>query len=375
MQIAEGHTKMVPLSLRERVGVRGRFGRFRIVKAGVSAGPPHPNPLPKGEGDRVRPPAALLRKPSRRFALRRGLAPLEMALSLPILLFVMALIANFGTAACWKVRASSVAREQLWQTRFPRTGQTDPQPSYWPATATQAASGPTELTQLDIYRSVQQALVPGCLGPWPPTVAIQLNTTRVAPSVLDPTQGLRTSSATVTKTWPLLPKSGLMQLTAATQMLDNRWQFNDQQMGMGSNDQERIPVLYTLWTAPPAMAQAYVNAVVAILSAPYLSQMQPINYPMLLPNPPCYPDRAAAAGDVQNLIDRIQGSKNPPVGGVPQAVAQMFLALYMAELAADESQLNAVPPPSSAQQAAIRAAINQLQSQIAAVKQFLSTLQ
>ena len=45
---------------------------------------------------------------------RRGLSMLELALSLPILLFVMALIVNYGTLAAWKVRDLSVARLAVW---------------------------------------------------------------------------------------------------------------------------------------------------------------------------------------------------------------------------------------------------------------------
>ena len=64
--------------------------------------------------------------------LRHGLAPLELVLSLPLILFVMALIINFGVLACWKVRAATVARQAVWRQRFDRKGQTDPLPTGWP---------------------------------------------------------------------------------------------------------------------------------------------------------------------------------------------------------------------------------------------------
>ena len=41
----------VPLSLRERVGVRGHRRGSRILEASALPTSPHPNPLPKGEGD------------------------------------------------------------------------------------------------------------------------------------------------------------------------------------------------------------------------------------------------------------------------------------------------------------------------------------
>ncbi len=46
---------------------------------------------------------------------RRGLATLELALSLPVLLMVMALMVNFGNVASWKVRALGVARSTVGQ--------------------------------------------------------------------------------------------------------------------------------------------------------------------------------------------------------------------------------------------------------------------
>ena len=43
----------------------------------------------------------------------RGLAMLEMVLSLPILLLLMALMINFGNVACWKVRRRGRAARRL----------------------------------------------------------------------------------------------------------------------------------------------------------------------------------------------------------------------------------------------------------------------
>ncbi len=68
-------------------------------------------------------PASVLPRPGRRSSpvRRRGLAMLELVLALPILLFIMALIYNYGVVAAWKVRENSVARLAVWQTRWPRT--------------------------------------------------------------------------------------------------------------------------------------------------------------------------------------------------------------------------------------------------------------
>ena len=306
-----------------------------------------------------------------------------MALALPILLFVMALIVNFGTAACWKVRASSVAREMLWQTRFPRTGQTDPQPSYWPAPASATTAGLANDANLDDPRLEQNQAV--ARGPLP--FGTQVNS-----QVLDQTAGFREGSAGITRVWPLLPKMIPMHLDAKTQMLDDRWQF--QQMGMWSNEQRRIPVLYVLPKVPD-MGATYVQVIFAILNAPFRPQLKPLDqddeflfysqlfdwgsgtpsfYPTLPSDPPCYPDQQSAENDVQNLIDRIQGRKDPHVVGVPEAMTLAFIGLYTRAENAYQNEMNAVPPPSPAQQAAIQASINQLQSKIDALNQFLGTL-
>src|SRR5262245_50908648 len=67
---------------------------------------------------------------------RRGLAPLELVLSLLFLLVLMALIINFGTTAPWHVRGNVAARHAVWRTLSARTGNGYPSPSNWwpPAT-------------------------------------------------------------------------------------------------------------------------------------------------------------------------------------------------------------------------------------------------
>jgi len=59
---------------------------------------------------------------------RRGLSTLEMVLCLPPLLFIMALMINFGTASCWKVRSLTVSRDALWSSRWPRSTKSNPRP-------------------------------------------------------------------------------------------------------------------------------------------------------------------------------------------------------------------------------------------------------
>lgn len=63
---------------------------------------------------------------------RRGLAQLELTLSLPILLFVMGLMIIVGTTAAWKARTDANSRQAAWRALLPRTGEDDPNPRGWP---------------------------------------------------------------------------------------------------------------------------------------------------------------------------------------------------------------------------------------------------
>ena len=87
---------------------------------------------------------------------RRGLAPLEFVMALPILLFVMALMINFGTVAVWKVRAWASPATPSWANRSPYptvdSGPNDdfcttanlPPPSFWPGNVPVPAALPEE---------------------------------------------------------------------------------------------------------------------------------------------------------------------------------------------------------------------------------------
>ncbi|MCA9071579.1 MAG: hypothetical protein KDA84_21785, partial [Planctomycetaceae bacterium] len=72
---------------------------------------------------------------------RAGLAPLELVLVLPILLFVMALMINLGTGGAWKIRTQINARHSAWRALEHRTGQGDPHPGNWPDDARLQSNG------------------------------------------------------------------------------------------------------------------------------------------------------------------------------------------------------------------------------------------
>jgi hypothetical protein len=186
---------------------------------------------------------------------RRGVSMLELVLALPILLFIMALISNFGVVSAWKVRDLTMARLALWQSRFPRTQSTDPIPDFWPTTdASFGSSAVGSISELD-DSSIHQPVVRG------PTIdGITVNS-----DLLDPTLSLHVGTATVTRDYPLLRHLGPYTLTGTDVLLDNTWQSG--QGGFPGNGSERIPIIYQLPQAP-ALSAAYIQAAIAVMHGP-----------------------------------------------------------------------------------------------------------
>ncbi|MGO9112190.1 MAG: hypothetical protein ACLP9L_23430 [Thermoguttaceae bacterium] len=314
---------------------------------------------------------------------RRGLAMLELTMALPILLFIMALIINYGTIAAWKVRENSVARLEVWETRWPRSGSTDPRPGYWPATASMESSDQGTVAGMDDSR----VDLPVARGPMPQAT--------VNSNLLDPTRGLREGSAGLTRKCPLLGKLSY-SITAKTWLVDDKWQY--QRMGMGSNWQLRVPVLYALAEAPASLVNSYVQSVLAIAQAPFLAQLAPLDhdpdfiyYGALFgwggaPNfyrewaylqRMCTTDHRLTDPAVNSLIDRIQGNrtKRPRVASLAEHMAKQFLGLYERALRAFQASLNANPPAPPQMIALAQSQIPELQTKIEELKNFLHTIQ
>ena len=190
---------------------------------------------------------------------RRGVSMLELVLALPILLFIMALIVDYGVVSAWKVRELTMARLALWQSRFPRTHSTDPIPSYWPtdhaSTSSSVIGGIPELDDPSIHQPVVR-------GPTIDGVTVNAD-------LLDPTLSLHEGTATITRDFPLLRHIGPYTLSSDDVFLDNTWQFP--QTRLGSNLSERIPVIYQLPLAP-GLSAVYIQAAIASLHGPLPGQ-------------------------------------------------------------------------------------------------------
>lgn len=310
----------------------------------------------------------------------RGLAMLELVLALPLLLFIMALMIDFAAVATWKIRGESVARLAVWETRWPRTGSSDPRPSYWPATASSASSDQGSVAAMDDPR----VDVPVARGP--------LQGTSVNPDLLDPTRGLREGSASYAVTYPLLSKMGSRTVTAQTWLIDDKWQYLTPEMGMWSNWLRRIPVLYyPLAKAPASLVSAYTQAVLAIDEAPFRPQLAPLDNdpdfkfywgwaPDFQPQfqQMCSTDRALTDKSVQQLINHIQGkhSKRQHIPSVAEVMAGAFLGLYQQALNADQAIVHQKNPPASPQAVALaQSQIPQLQTNVSELQSFLQSMQ
>lgn len=197
----------------------------------------------------------------RRARRRKGLAPLELTLSLPLLLFTMALMVALGAAATWKVRALVAARNTVWRHRWPRGGPYEQlRPPGWPSPGTYNFQGAGNLTQIDHPAFAH----PVARGPLP-----QVN---VDDNLFDPTRGLIEGEAHHQRLPPMLARLGSYRHDVEHLLLDDRFQFA--QMGIPANTWRRMPRIYVLdndpngsldedphrWLVEPGLLNAYMSA-------------------------------------------------------------------------------------------------------------------
>ncbi len=297
---------------------------------------------------------------------------MELVLGLPLLLMIMALAIYVGNAASWKLRAANVARDTVWNMRWPRSGAT-PWPVGWPNSGMFGAAAAGNL-QVLYNASLDQPVVRGPM----------LGQTQVNRDLLDPTRGLVQGTSSIQRPAPLLSSLGNFSFNLIDQILDNGWQY--QQLGMVSNVQRREPIIYNLAQADPSLVQAYVQAATAIISAPFQPQLAPLDKdPDIYAFYGSYHDFHPPLGSfcsldkqmVQNqyvlpLINRIQGSKMPPIASVAKVMTQFFLNMYRTEQQTLEASMANLPAD---QQAAAQAQLSQLGTYIGQLNAFLGQIQ
>lgn len=263
---------------------------------------------------------------------RRGLAPLELVLWLPILMFVMALMVIIGNAVVWKVRTATVSRHAVWRARLPRTGQVDPPPATWPQQRTSmAVEDDADLAPLAAAQPVDRV----AHGP--------LDNFGVQP-VLDMGRGKQAGDAELARAYPMLARMGEYRFDVEHPMLTD--QFRYWEMSIPRNRYRRIPFIYELPKAPAGLSQAFSNAVRAVTTAPFRNDLDPLDRDQEIFNfygyyvdfhPQIQPfssidEEEVYRERVEPLIDRIQGRPSTPTEpGVPSVAEQMtqfFINMY-----------------------------------------------
>ncbi len=203
---------------------------------------------------------------------RAGLAPLELVLVLPILLFVMALMVNMGTAGAWKLRTQINSRQAVWRALEQRTGSKDPRPANWPADAalqvSKASASPVPFDPYAGHPVVRGPVLADPLtGEFLPVLPNNLN---MRPSLLD-------GFARIHRQYPLLRSLPGSSAFRRDHVIFDGTRFQYPSMNLASNTTRRVLSLYPLLLTmrSPDEVEAYHEAALAVAFNP--------NEPALLP--------------------------------------------------------------------------------------------
>lgn len=179
---------------------------------------PSPSPLPRASSFAATP---------FRLPVRRGLAPLELVLVLPILMMMMALMIDFGIVGAWKIRTQANTRYAAWRTVNARTGELNPTPPYWPANGTLTTqAGPDLQKSSQLWDSQQPLLCPCIRGPQ--LTAPSAQTVVNVPGRLELDGFVLEGNGQITRQLPLLRGAlpgGQFRFNLIQDVFDNQWQF------------------------------------------------------------------------------------------------------------------------------------------------------
>lgn len=316
---------------------------------------------------------------SGRMACRRrdaGLAPLEFVLWLPVLLFTMALMVNYGTMAAWRLRGEAAAHDAGWRTRWPRNGGGEPDPaaSIAVVTRTENVRQMPQMAMLDM----PALQLPVARGPLPNGFVVNDH--------LDPSQGAVAGNASVRRNYPLLSKAGAFDSGPIDDpLLHNAW--TNGEMGI-SNWYRRIKVLYQLPQTDPALPQAFQAAVMDAVSIPHLASWSvmdqdadwleyrgwaPNYYPRIRHR--CTLDRdEMRKREVERLVDVWQPNQGEwrlgSISRLPSTMTNSFLGMFRSTLSQFQAELNSVPPPPPDRIAYLQMHIPILEAKISQLEQF-----
>jgi len=170
---------------------------------------------------------------------------LELVLYLPIMLFVMALMINFGNMAAWKVRAQQNTRYAGWRTLDDRTGQNDPNPPHWPPPATLSTSGGNAMRNANAIWNAHPALTtPVVRGPVI-TAGAQAGGRIVVPGRFEMDAGVHAGDGEIHRRLPMLrgilPNNGRYGYTEHQELLDGRWEYRHLNWPRNPYDRGDVP--------------------------------------------------------------------------------------------------------------------------------------
>lgn len=272
----------------------------------------------------------------RRKCARRGLAPLEFVLCLPVLLFVLALMVDTGSKSCWKLRGVVAARDAAWRTRWDRAAGILPNPHSWPPPAEMGVSPAGASARLEVAALNH----PVARGP-------TLGTFIVRSELFDQTRGGWLGDSSRTWTPPLLPKLGAEAMNQQHLLIDGRWQYA--QMGIPHTFWRRIPYLYVLPQTDPALKAAYLLVVTAIQTAPFRRALDALDhdeevrawYDRYYNFHPLvrfcdYNRNRVATNQRAALVRRIKGglTTQSPKNGIPGTLARFWIRMYQQQRSA-----------------------------------------
>ncbi|MCC6124578.1 MAG: hypothetical protein IT426_06435 [Pirellulales bacterium] len=335
----------------------------------------------------------------------RGLAPLEMVIALPILLGIMALMVCYGNAVCWKVRALAVARHSIWGNLTPRlrspdvpydrkTGFNDPRPDYWNAdrtsSGTQNLAKALEVTDQEVPR---HPVVRGESDGNPVLPIANGQSVLVNADLLDPSLGMRSGTAELTQTYPMLKNLGSFDLNAETEILDGAWRIAE--MGI-PNHHFRLNLIYPTFQPPsgnnpvlPVLLSIY-NAIYGQgqLALLYGREADFIKYQTLYGQPipryinsvpgwtrlrfGCNMEPAVVGQAVDELVDRIDGSRRRI--GPLASMSQALKGYYQSVQGRIRGLMQAVPPPPAGQLSQMQSDLDTLDGYIQLLDQFIASL-
>ncbi len=280
-----------------------------------------------------------------------GLAPLEFVLWLPVLLFAMALMVNYGTMAAWRLRGDAAAHDAGWRSRWPRSGGGEPDPS--PSIAVVTRSENVRSMQPMAMLDMPALQMPVARGPLPNGFVVNNH--------LDPAKGAVAGNASVRRDYPLLSKTGSFDSGPIDDpQLHGSW--TNGEMGV-PNWFRRIKVLYQLPQTDPSLPQAFQSAVmdaISIANLFWLSVMDndadwleyrgsaPNYYPRVRHR--CTLDHNQVRKlEFERLVDVWQADDGEwqlgEISHLPGQLTSSFLAMFRATLQQFEAELQAVPPP------------------------------